>query len=126
MCIGVKIGVLNVQRCKTHNKSHFLNRKFSYVKNLSLNQQKRLLELALSKSLRNSYIKVPLNIAIKIGYEEDICKNFESISNTFIRNKKITNISIGMLIQEEDTKTLIKKFIHVDNSFSKLKPLNNI
>ncbi len=113
---------------KTHNQSHFLNTKFSHVKNLSLNQKKKLLELALSKSLRNSYIKYfPLSIAINFGYEKDICENFESMSNTFIRNKQIINNNIDVLIQGEQSRILEKKFEHVDKEFRMLKlkkPLN--
>ena len=107
---------------KTHNKSSFLNRNFSHVKKLSLNQKKKLLELALSKSLRNSYIKCfPLSIAINFGYEKDICENFESMSNTFIRNKQRMNNNIDVLIQIEESRIVAKIFKHSDEEFRKLK-----
>ena len=106
---------------KPHNKSNFLKKYCRGLNDFSLNKNKRLLELALSKSLRNSYIKYPLIIAIHIGYEDDILENFRFISNKFIERNNNLNNEVNMLIKKIESDDLKKKFVIVDESFKNLK-----
>ena len=73
---------------KTHNKSNFLKKYCIGLNDFSLNINKRLLESAITKSLRNAYMNYPLIIAIHIGYEDDILENFRFISKKLVTQEK--------------------------------------
>jgi len=101
---------------KTHNKSNFLKKYCIGLNDFSLNRNKRLLELAITKSLRNAYMNYPLIIAIHIGYEDDILENFRFISKKFVTQEKITK-------NEVDSVLLEAMFHDVNIAFNNLKPL---
>jgi len=83
---------------KTHNKSNFLKKYCIGLNDFSLNRNKRLLELAITKSLRNAYMNYPLIIAIHIGYEDDILENFRFISKKFVTQEKKTKNEVEALV----------------------------
>jgi|SaaInlStandDraft_2_1057019.scaffolds.fasta_scaffold136821_1 hypothetical protein len=101
---------------KTHNKSKFLKKNCRGLNNFSPHKNKRLLELAISKSLRNAYMNYPLIIAIHLGYEDDILENFRFISTKFVTQEEITKNEVDSLILEA-------MFHDVNIAFNNLKPL---